>query len=122
MDKLVVQAGKGRSPARGVYACRLPFELASRLEALHDLHPARPRSQLMVDLIALGLSDLERSWSASPPEFRADPRQAVYLVSGPFEEFRGLTHKHHLAMENAAAHEDPQSTAPVPGFWLGDAS
>jgi hypothetical protein len=109
--------------ARKVYACRLPLALASRLEALCELHPDKSRSQLMSDLIDLGLTEVEQAWpghAVSTAEFRADARRPIYLVAGPFSEFHGLTRKHHLAMAHELSKDDPQTADPINDYWLGD--
>ena len=105
------------------YACRLPLELASRLEALFEMHPQKTRSRVLADLLGLGLAEVERVGSAAaaePPVPRPDTNQQVYLLSGPFAEFRGLTYKHHLALERALAGDDTQASNPADEYSLGD--
>ena len=117
-------AERGRRLARKRYSCRLPIELASRLEALCEIHPQKTRTQLITDLLGLGLAEAERAWSGAATGlagFHPDTRQPIYLLSGPFAEFHGLTYKHHLAMENELAKDDPQASYPVDEFMLGDA-
>jgi len=109
--------------ARKRYSFRLPIELASRLEALCEMHPQTTRAQLMGDLLGLGLAEAERAWSGAATGlagFHPDTRQPVYLLTGPFAEFHGLIHKHHLAMERELAQDDPQVSYPVDEFVLGD--
>lgn len=105
------------------YACRLPLELASRLEALCEMHPGKTRAQLMSDLLGLGLAEVERAWSgreAGMAGFQPDTRQPIYLPSGPFAEFHGLIHKHHLAMEHELAQDEPQVASPMDDYTLGE--
>jgi hypothetical protein len=105
------------------YACRLPLELASRLEALCEMHPGKTRTQLMGDLLALGLAEVERAWSgrhAGVAGFQTDTRQPIYLLTGPFAEFHGLIYKHHLAMEHELAQDEPQVASPIDGYALGE--
>ena len=114
----------GASLARKRYALRLPLALASRLEALCEMHPHATRSQLITDLLGLGLAQVERRASAealtSPAPFHADIRQPIYLLTGPFAEFRGLTYKHHLAMERELDADDPQALHAPDDYELGD--
>lgn len=122
-DLLKAEHERSMRLARKRYSCRLPLELASRLEALCEMHPQKTRSQLMGDLLGLGLAEVERAWSgaaAGPAEFHPDTRQPIYLLTGPFAEFHGLIHKHHLAMEHELAKEDPQASYPVDEYMLGD--
>lgn len=104
------------------YSCRLPLELAAKLEALYQMYPGKTRTQLIGDLLGLGLAEVERAWSGSSAGqagFHPDTRQPIYLLTGPFAEFRGLAHKHHLAMERELG-EDPQVSYPVDAYTLGD--
>jgi hypothetical protein len=86
------------------YTFRLPIALAARIEALCEMHPETPRHQLISDLLALGVAEVERA-QGSPtgalPSALPDGKPPIYLLSGPFVEFHGLTRKHHLAMEHA---------------------
>lgn len=114
---------RGMRLARKRYSCRLPLELASRLEALCEMHSGKTRSQLMGDLLGLGLAEVERAWSGGATGvagFHPDTRQPIYLLGGPFAEFHGLIHKHHLAMEQELAKDDPQASYPVDEYTLGD--
>ena len=104
------------------YSFTLTLELASRLEALCEMHPQKARSQLLGDLLELGLEEVERARTPSNPElagFHPDTRQPVYLLTGPFAEFRGLAHKHHLALERELANDDPEPLAPRDEYTLG---
>jgi predicted DNA-binding protein len=110
--------------ARKRYSFRLPLELASRLEALFEMHPQKPRAHLLADLLRLGLAEVERVQSAVAAglaEFHPNKRQPIYLLTGPFAEFHGLTRKHHLAMEHELAKDDAESSSSIGEYSLGDA-
>lgn len=114
---------RGMRLARKKYSFRLPIELASRLEALCEMHPQKTRTQLIGDLLDLGLVEAQRVWAGAGgglTGFHPDTRQPVYLLTGPFAEFRGLTYKHHLSMERELGHDDPQVSYPVDDYTLGD--
>lgn len=114
---------RGLRLVRKRYSCRLPLALASRLEALCEMHPQKTRAQLMGDLLGLGLTEVERASSGAAAEaagFHPDTRQPIYLLTGPFAEFHGLIHKHHLAMEQELAKDDPQALYSVDDYTLGD--
>ena len=109
--------------SRQVYRLSLPLALAARLAALGELHPQKSQEALLTDLVALGLEAVERQWPGRPEQssdFHPDARLPVYLVTGPFAAFHGLTHKHHLAMERALAQEDPQAKGPQSDYALDD--
>ena len=44
---------------RKKYSFNLPLSLASRLEALCELHPYKTRTQVIADLIGIGLAEVE---------------------------------------------------------------
>lgn len=108
--------------ARRRYSFRLPLELASRLEALFEMHPKQRRAHLMGDLLRLGLAEVERVQSAVAAglvEFHPDKKQPIYLLTGPFAAFHGLTRKHHLAMEHELAKDDAESSNSIGEYSLG---
>lgn len=110
-------------PARKRYSFRLPVELASRLEALFEMHPKKTRAQITGDLLRLGLIELERAWTPTTsdlPEFHADTEQPIYLLNGPFSEFRGLIYKHHLALEHELDKDNPKPSNSADEYTLGD--
>lgn len=91
------------------YSITLPPSLASKIEALCEMHPHTTRTQMMIDLLKLGLMQVERAAShtttAAAP-YQPDTAQAIYLLNGPFDEFHGLIRKHHLAMEHTLDREE----------------
>lgn len=106
------------------YSLRLPVGVAAPLEALCELHPARKRSQIIADLLALALERIAHSspGAAGPQSgFQADVRQHVYLLSGPFAEFRGLVQKHHRSIERQLGNVREEDEMPTDNYSL-DAS
>lgn len=107
-------------PAQKRYACQVPLALAAQLEALFEMHPEVERSRLLADLLALGLGQVEHTRSGTPLAELAVPtarpaqpglhHPAIYLLTGPFDAFRGLVQKHHLALDRAP---DGADTPPV---------
>lgn len=111
-----------RQLARKPYSVRLPSVLAARLEALHEMYPRKSRSELIGDLLGLGLAQVERAWpsaNAETVEFHPDSRQPIYLLTGPFAEFRGLAHKHHSAMARELERDEPEPLHPLIDYQLG---
>ncbi len=95
------------------YTCQVSLALAAQLEALCEMHPETGPNQLMADLLALGLAQIGRTQSEPPPaelERPPDTQQPIYLLTGPFDAFHGLVHKHHLALERA---QDDTETPPA---------
>lgn len=115
-------AARGKPLARKRYVCRLPLQLASRLEALREAYPGKTRSQLLEELLRLGLTEVEHAWAgdtAADATFHPDTRQPIYLPTGPFAEFHKLVQKHHLALEHEfPMADDPQVEYPVDDYAL----
>ena len=108
------------------YACQLPLELASRLEALFDMHPQTPRSRVMADLLRLGLAEVQRTHAGQDPgadlapmPVQPDPEQPIYLLTGPFAAFHKLSYQHHLALERAHAKDESPRPQGDAGYQIG---
>lgn len=109
--------------SRKKYTVRLPLALAARLEALCEMHPETTRTQLIGDLLGLGLAEVERVRSGpndTATSLVPDVNQPIYLLMGPFSEFHHLSYKHHLALEHALAKEEVQGPPPADPYTLGD--
>jgi hypothetical protein len=112
------------SLTRKKFAFRLPLDLAAQFEALCELNPETRRARVMADLLRLGLAQVTQDQASFvPPQVaqRPDHPRAVYLPTGPFAEFHGLVHKHHLALERELRMEE-EGSAPqaLDEFGLGD--
>ncbi|MCF8155870.1 MAG: hypothetical protein K9K35_07685 [Rhodoferax sp.] len=112
-----------RSRTHKQYLLRLPVALAARLEALCELHPETRRDQVFEDLLGLGLTELERHSSRTVEggsDFEPDLRAPVYLLSGPFAEFRDLVRKHHFALEQELAKVEAAPDRLRDAYQVGD--
>ena len=98
------------------YSVKLSNALAAKLEAVCEMHPHKKPAQVLADLLALALAEIERRadehTEGGTLEMQADPSQAVYLLGGPFAEFHGLVRKHHHALAQRVD-EDEDIPAPV---------
>ena len=98
------------------YSVKLTNALAAKLEAVCEMHAHKKPEQVIADLLALALAEIERHASerteAGTLELQPDPSQAVYLLGGPFAEFHGLVRKHHHALSQRVA-EDEEAQIPV---------
>lgn len=113
----------GDGPDRRLLTLRLPLPLAARLEALSEIHPHKSRSELIEDLLSLGLEQVERAAAQAHPgsaEFYPDTSRHIYLLNGPFSEFHGLIYKHHLALEREQENELPEAPYAADAYRLGD--
>lgn len=101
----------------------LPLAMAAQLAALQDLHKGKSAHQIVIDLISLGLDQIEAVARRSPKlsETMQDAGQiAVYLLNGPFAEFHHLVVKHHRRMEREAAGDDMEPGAARDPYDLND--
>jgi hypothetical protein len=84
------------------YAVRLPIDDAARIHALADLFPGRTREQIITDLLAAALQEVEAAMPYVPgkkvisTDEQGDP---VYEDAGPTPRFTELTRKHRKALE-----------------------
>lgn len=109
-DKTGADASDARVATR--QALRLPLPLAARLAAWCQMHPQRSRNQIIAELLDAALSQAEREWSAKDSAVVGvvpDPTQPIYLPMGPFADFRGLVHQHHLRLEHELDRDEPAS-------------
>ena len=89
------------------YLVHVSAPQALRIEALCERYPHKCREELLVDLLNLGLDQVQQLWPhavAGEAGFEPAAGEVVYLPTGPFDEFHGLAPKHHdtrLAPENA---------------------
>lgn len=113
----------GDGPDRRMLTLRLPVPLAARLEALCEIHPDKSRSELIEDVLSLGLEQIERAAAQAHPDaqFHPDTSKHIYLLNGPFSEFHGLTYKHHLALEREQEKDYLEPPYPADAYQLGDA-
>jgi hypothetical protein len=85
------------------YSFRLPVHVAAKLGALEELYPHRTRTQIVGDLLAAALADVERAFPRVMGERIAnkDPetRQPLFRDVGAGAEFRKLANKHYRDLE-----------------------
>lgn len=101
----------------------LPLSTAAKLAALQEIHRNKSLHQILLDLISLGLARVEAAVN-SPDlllEAEPDPRhEPVYLLMGPFAEFRHLIVKHHRRMEREASADEAEPTTSIDPYDLND--
>jgi hypothetical protein len=108
---------------RKSYSFSVPLELAARIAALCEMHPQKSRSQIIGEVLGLGLADMERSWAQGRSEIGEFPPatgQEIQLQMEPFSEFHRLIYKHHLAMERGLGKDEPPPPFPTNNYLPGD--
>ncbi|MDH3460049.1 MAG: hypothetical protein OEM00_03550 [Burkholderiaceae bacterium] len=107
------------------YSLRLPVPVAARLAALCEMQPGKTCEQIVAELLTAAMTELERTLPKSKGpviDYHPDTRQPIYLLTGPFAEFRGLANKHHIQLERELGIEEPEPPYPVDEYMLGEDS
>ena len=97
------------------YSFRLPVHVAAKLAALEDLYPTRSRTQLVGDLLAAAIAEVENKlptpagepWGTDP-----DTGKMMYHATGPRIKFRKLANQHHAEIERDMGNESPEALYP----------
>lgn len=90
---------------------RLPVHVAAKISALCDLYPTKTRTQIVGDLLASALADVEKAlpthkgleWEGGPD---AEGRR-LYEAAGPGADFRDRTNFHYKELEKELGTEKP---------------
>ena len=92
------------------YSFRLPVHVAAKIEALCEMYSTRTRTEIVGDLLATSLQEVENSF---PPvkgkELWEDPDtgETIYENVGPGARFRKLANKYYAEIENELGTEKP---------------
>ena len=83
------------------YSLRLPIHVAAKISALCDLYPNKNRTQIVGDLLATALEDVE---AALPTEMGEvidvdDRNEPIYEEIGPAVRFRNLARRYQEELE-----------------------
>lgn len=100
------------------YSFRLPVHVAAKLAALCEIYPSRTRTELVGDLLAAALADVERGFpSEKGKEEGPHPGtgEMMYQDAGLTPTYRGLVNRHYLQIEKALGNAKalPLYTGPV---------
>lgn len=94
------------------YSFRLPVHVAAKLAALEDLYPTRSRTQLVGDLLAAAIAEVEKNlptqagepWGTDP-----DTGKELFAATGPGMRFRELANQYHANIEKDMGNESPEN-------------
>lgn len=92
------------------YSFRLPVHVAAKLAALEDLYPAKSRTQLVGDLLAAAIADVETKLPTSPGTVwgsHPDTGETMFHATGQGVTYRELANKHYEDMERDLGNESP---------------
>jgi len=82
---------------------RLPIQVAAKISALCDMYPRKTKTEIIGDLLATALDQLENSLDShdiGDPIHHLETGEAIYKdYYGPLKDFRTLTDKHLKELE-----------------------
>jgi len=93
------------------YSFRLPVHVAAKLAALCEMYPQRSRTEIVGDLLAAALQEVEKGFPFVQGRYLAsDPEtgKEVFEDSGPAARFRDLANRHYLKIEKAMGNDKPK--------------
>jgi hypothetical protein len=94
------------------FSFRLPVHVAARIAALCELYPSKSRTQIVGDLLAAALDEVQRNFpEVQGAFFTTDPDTGNDLFEdvGPVAQFRKLSNKHFKELEAELGTEQPGS-------------
>lgn len=105
------------------FSFRLPVHIAAKIAALCEIYPQKNRTQIVADLLAAALDDLENNL----PEIKGSPlsfeeqeleREIAAHTDTEYEEyfhlggarawFRNIANKHYIELEKELGNEEPK--------------
>lgn len=92
------------SYSQDVYSVKLSLEDSARIDALSDMYPRRSKEQIISELLAASLAELESSFpyvESTRIASRDEHDDPVFADEGPTPTFLSLTKKHLLKRKNA---------------------
>lgn len=104
------------------YSFRLPVHVAAKIAALCDLYPRKTRTEIVGDLLAAALQDLE----AGLPVYEGDvvhhdPDEGeIREVYGPRIKYQDLARGHYAAIEKELGNDNPADLFGSPSKSRGE--
>lgn len=91
---------------------RLPVHVAAKLAALCELYPRKSRTEIVGDLLAAALNDLEEGLpirEVQLEEWERDPSDPsmTHTIVGPRVQFKHYANKHYQELERELGNEKP---------------
>jgi hypothetical protein len=102
------------------FSFRLPVHIAAKIAALCEMYPTKNRTQVVADLLASSLDELESKLpqASGEPVLEqyedliaaqiGEPHQRLYYLGGPRGRFRELANEHYRALETDLGNEHPE--------------
>lgn len=97
------------------YSFRLPLHVAAKIEALEKLYPTKTRTEIVADLLATALTEVEASFPFVQGGYVGtipDTDEKVFEDAGPGRTFRKLANKRYAELEKELGNDKPQPLYP----------
>ena len=92
------------------YSFRLPVHVAAKLAALEEMYPTKSRTQLVGDLLAAAIADVEKSFSSvsgASVGVHPDTHEELFEEVGPITAYHKKANKHYAEIEKDLGNESP---------------
>ena len=85
------------------------MHVAAKLAALSEMYPQKTKTQMVADLLAAALAELETGLPSSPGKFFVEDEDGkpLFEAVGPAAIYRTLTNKHYIGLEKELGNESP---------------
>lgn len=89
---------------------RLPVHVAAKIAALCDLYPKKTKTQIVGDLLAAALADMQKGLPGERGDYFGTDQDGhkLFVATGPIEEYRVLANKHYAELERELGNEAPE--------------
>lgn len=104
------------------YSFRLPVQVAAKLAALEKLYPTRSRTQLVGDLLAAAIGEVEKnlpSYAGEPVGRHPETDEVIFVECGPISQYRRLANESYEAIEKEMGNENPGLLFAVDTYVVG---
>ena len=88
---------------------RLPVHVAAKIAALCELYPNKTKTQIVGDLLASALAEMQKGLPSPPGDYFTTDEQGrkLYTATGPLENYRVLANKYYAELERELGNEAP---------------
>ena len=89
---------------------RLPVHVAAKLAALAEMYPQKSKTQIVGDLLAAALAEMEKGLTSHRGEhWHTDEHDGeLYWAVGPAQDYRTLSNKHYKELEKELGNESAE--------------
>lgn len=92
------------------FSIRLPVHVAARINALCDMYPSKTRSDIINDLLATSLDQIEESLHEyKTGETVEIEGQEIEVLAGPKRDFRSAANQYYIELEKELGNPNPKA-------------